>query len=663
MRNSKAFLLSLFACAAAFCLVGCVHSSPPESSSSESSVGESSAIELRYEALDDREHTYGDVVEAHDFEASVTAEPTCERAGEKTLVCVKCGYVKTEALPALGHDWSDVVATLAWNGSQYIPSAHGVCKTCQRELPEGAAWSDIEVENTATCTQVGKLVYTAALTFDGEVIVLAQAEEESGLRPHLESEYSADEHYHWYAKQGYCHCVEIVEEKVPHDLTTVCDYESATTSVSCSVCGYNAVLDYVRNDPTVRVGDNHFYLTTPKTKVNSKGYWTTNGTWLQKDPEIPGNYLVPILPENTDGDYWQNVTWTSKPESELIQGVDYEELRVDTQETKYDILATFTAEETGAYTFSLPPNTLVAVDLTASPSPYNVTYYTVGCDVFYGYPTHATILLQKGDTVAIKAESVNPNPDANLSYGGAPVYEFDLTVSFEASALPGKSADDPIFVSFTLPQAFALNAGESIFYAVEYSDYIAYTYKYFTLTFDHPVELWTNGKKLNLRESPDYFGENLLGYTSTTLKCEQGKPVLVEIRNASEERLELQMSGDVYDLYPYILEEGVNELVLPVADLTRGVELICYVFDEEGNRLPFTMNLDEASFTASETLLYAEGYDWETGATTTPVAGYIDGAFSQFPTEILTECHYFLRCPTGQTGSVTLRLTITRVEE
>lgn len=91
MRNSKAFLLSLFACAALFPLVGCVHSSPPESSSSESSVGESSAIELRYEALDDREHTYGDVVEAHDFEASVTAEPTCERAGEKTLVCVKCG--------------------------------------------------------------------------------------------------------------------------------------------------------------------------------------------------------------------------------------------------------------------------------------------------------------------------------------------------------------------------------------------------------------------------------------------------------------------------------------------------------------------------------------------------------------------------------------------
>ena len=44
----------------------------------------------------------------HDFEWEVTTEPTCTEAGEKSLVCVDCEFVKaTEAIDALGHAYGD----------------------------------------------------------------------------------------------------------------------------------------------------------------------------------------------------------------------------------------------------------------------------------------------------------------------------------------------------------------------------------------------------------------------------------------------------------------------------------------------------------------------------------------------------------------------------
>ena len=41
-------------------------------------------------------------------EGTVTKEPTCTEAGEKTYKCTVCGEVlKTEEIAALGHDWDE----------------------------------------------------------------------------------------------------------------------------------------------------------------------------------------------------------------------------------------------------------------------------------------------------------------------------------------------------------------------------------------------------------------------------------------------------------------------------------------------------------------------------------------------------------------------------
>ena len=54
----------------------------------------------------------------HRYEEEITAQPTCTEAGEKTLTCA-CGDEKTEAIPALGHDFSE----------------GDICSVCNAEKP------------------------------------------------------------------------------------------------------------------------------------------------------------------------------------------------------------------------------------------------------------------------------------------------------------------------------------------------------------------------------------------------------------------------------------------------------------------------------------------------------------------------------------------------
>lgn len=650
MKKKKVLVTLLLAsmCAASFSLAGC--------EALESLLGSSSSA------------TGSSELESSEPDSSEPDSSVSDSSVSDSSVSDSSVPDSSEPEECTEHDWSNVVV-LEWDDfkGEFKASVKGGCKNCGAPVPEEAVLSGVTVADTATCTEAGTITYSATLTLNDEVIATGKVEEDSEAKGHFEKEYSSDPLYHWYAKADYCHCEDVVEEKIPHTSEPVYDYNKGTTTVSCSECGYNNKLDYIVNGSTVEVGENTFYLTTPKTTVIPNQYYNEEtGLFLEQDSAIPGNYLVPIVPDNIDesteeDEFWQ-YEYVSKPESELVEGVDYSEILDRNYTTEYDVYATFKAEETGEYTFSVPSGIFVQMSLTTSGGTYNNTYYTIGCDIYYNDSTTATIVLAEGDTVSFKmqcvaeqTDTIDDDIDTNVSYGGKGSYKFTMSVTYVAKNIPGKSADSAIFSTIMRDQSFSLNAGDSMFYAIEYSDYINYTYKYFTLTLNQPVEVYADGVKVEMTE-------NNGSYTSTDLRCEKGKPAIVEIRNTSDTALDVQMGGDVVNVYPYELKEGVNKITLPAGDLAYGVQITCNLTDEEGNPLPFTVTLDEASFTAGQIVVIKESFSWM-GTTIENVAGYIDGAFVAFTTETMTEFDYQFQGVASDAETVTFIITVTKVAE
>ncbi|MBQ8511248.1 MAG: leucine-rich repeat protein, partial [Clostridia bacterium] len=133
------------------------------------------------------------------FEITETKEPTCTEDGERTLTCSHCTIVKTETIPALGHDFEpirtvDKAATCTEEGSASFhctrcdattgsitlsPLGHdyvwtydtepdcengghgtGVCSRCDDTITEdvpalGHNWSEWEITQEPTCTEKG----------------------------------------------------------------------------------------------------------------------------------------------------------------------------------------------------------------------------------------------------------------------------------------------------------------------------------------------------------------------------------------------------------------------------------------------------------------------------------------------------------------------------
>jgi len=56
----------------------------------------------------------------HDYTETVTMQPTCTEDGVKTLTCTGCGDVKTEAIPATGHDFVTQYQTLTHEALGHI---------------------------------------------------------------------------------------------------------------------------------------------------------------------------------------------------------------------------------------------------------------------------------------------------------------------------------------------------------------------------------------------------------------------------------------------------------------------------------------------------------------------------------------------------------------
>ena len=96
----------------------------------------------------------------HDWDGgTVTSEPTCDHDGVRTYTCRRagCGWTKTEAIPALGHDWGD--CTFTWSADNSKVTAE---TTCRRGPHTWMYTLDTEYTSSpATCERSGVGVYTA----------------------------------------------------------------------------------------------------------------------------------------------------------------------------------------------------------------------------------------------------------------------------------------------------------------------------------------------------------------------------------------------------------------------------------------------------------------------------------------------------------------------
>ena len=111
------------------------------------------------------------VIEAlgHEWgEGKETKAPTCTEAGEKTYTCTRCEKTKTEAIEALGHDYSDEwtvdkEATCEEAGSK---SHHCTRPGCDSKTDVtviealGHEWGEGKETKAPTCTEAGEKTYT-----------------------------------------------------------------------------------------------------------------------------------------------------------------------------------------------------------------------------------------------------------------------------------------------------------------------------------------------------------------------------------------------------------------------------------------------------------------------------------------------------------------------
>ena len=111
------------------------------------------------------------VIEAlgHEWgEGKETKAPTCTEAGEKTYTCTRCDKIKTEAIEALGHAYSeewtvDKEATCEEAGSKSHHCTRPGCDS-KTEVTEIAAlgheWGEGTETKAPTCTEAGEKTYT-----------------------------------------------------------------------------------------------------------------------------------------------------------------------------------------------------------------------------------------------------------------------------------------------------------------------------------------------------------------------------------------------------------------------------------------------------------------------------------------------------------------------
>jgi len=74
----------------------------------------------------------------HKHEASVTAEPGCEKEGVTTFACTRCGSSYTQPIPAIGHDYEETVArepSCFEPGAKRFVCVHDPAHAYEEEIP------------------------------------------------------------------------------------------------------------------------------------------------------------------------------------------------------------------------------------------------------------------------------------------------------------------------------------------------------------------------------------------------------------------------------------------------------------------------------------------------------------------------------------------------
>ena len=102
----------------------------------------------------------------HDWTVSSDKKPTCDMDGYRRLVCSKCGEVKWEYPPALGHDWDEGTVTKEPTATEEGVTTY-TCKRCGKTREESIpVLSDCEhtwgepVRTEPTCEEDGSIIYT-----------------------------------------------------------------------------------------------------------------------------------------------------------------------------------------------------------------------------------------------------------------------------------------------------------------------------------------------------------------------------------------------------------------------------------------------------------------------------------------------------------------------
>ena len=223
------------------------------------------------------------VQHTHSWDAgTVTKEPTCTEAGEKTYTC-SCGETKTEALPSLGHDWSDWIlitdATTEHDGLK-----ERTCSRCGEKesmtipkivVTDNADGSQTKTEElidgTEVTTTIGTETAVTAVSEDGTVSTTASSDTES---KELVTEVKADE------TDGSCTVSndtvqtairqqEIVSDAIGDSRKEkVLTITSATENVSASL-EKGSLSDLAENDVNLRVASTQGSMTFGKDVLTS----------------------------------------------------------------------------------------------------------------------------------------------------------------------------------------------------------------------------------------------------------------------------------------------------------------------------------------------------------------------------------------------------------
>lgn len=108
----------------------------------------------------------------HNWAETSRTEPTCTRPGSVASTCSKCQETKTEAVPALGHDWQvkQTVTTEYDDTGQLVQEGYTIfeCSRCHEQyksadgtIPPGGSTTDPGEDGETLWDKLGKLLGTA----------------------------------------------------------------------------------------------------------------------------------------------------------------------------------------------------------------------------------------------------------------------------------------------------------------------------------------------------------------------------------------------------------------------------------------------------------------------------------------------------------------------